>query len=156
MENAMYNNNVGGMGWMDLTVANAVEVKEFYQAVLGWECEAMAMENEGEHYNDYVMSSVVESKEKQSNANNVSSDTRQEDKLVDESFVTGICHAKGSNAEMPAAWLPYFLVADLDVGITRVKEKGGKLLSQIRLMGDDRCVVIEDPAGANFVLYQKG
>lgn len=153
----MYNNKVGGMGWMDLTVPNAVDVKDFYQAVLGWKCEPMRMENEGEQYNDFIMSSsVVESEVQSDNENNVSDEIESENKLVDESFVTGICHAKGSNADMPAAWLPYFLVADLDIGLTRVKEYGGTMLSQIKMMGDDKYAVIKDPAGARFVLYQKG
>ena len=28
--------------------------------------------------------------------------------------MTGICHARGSNAELPAGWLIYITVADVD------------------------------------------
>ena len=42
---------IGEMAWIDLTVENASDVKDFYQKVIGWEVEEMPM---GDH-SDYAM-----------------------------------------------------------------------------------------------------
>ena len=42
--------------------------------------------------------------------------------------VAGICHAKGENMGLPTVWLIYITVDDLDLGIRRCQELGGKLL----------------------------
>lgn len=121
---------IGEMVWMDLTVKSAGEVKEFYQKVIGWKSESVAMNN-GE-YNDYSMNLA---------GNNEA--------------ITGICHAKGPNADMPAAWLPYFLVADINDSVAQVTKQGGRLVTPIKTMGSDKYVVIKDPSGAACALYQK-
>jgi len=36
----MYGNNIGDLAWMDLSVPNAEQVKDFYQKVLGWQSVA--------------------------------------------------------------------------------------------------------------------
>ena len=120
---------VGDMAWLDLTVQNASEVKDFYQQVIGWQVDEIAM---GDH-NDYAMKSP-ESGE----------------------AVSGICHSQGVNADMPAAWLPYFLVANIQTSIAAVTKLGGELLTQVKLAGKDQYVVMKDPAGAVCALYQKG
>lgn len=56
---------------------------------------------------------------------------------------------------MPAAWLPYFLVADVELAAAKVQAEGGELVSEIKSIGDDKYVVIKDPAGAQSALYQK-
>ncbi len=125
----MSDNKTGKMVWLDLTVKDAVKVKDFYQHVIGWQAQPVPMNN-GE-YNDFAMNAS------------------------DEECVSGICHATGGNADMPAAWLPYFSVADLDESINQVVQQGGELLGKVKTMGADRYVVIKDPAGAMCVLYQK-
>jgi len=136
----MYGNKVGDMAWMDLSVPNAEQVKDFYQKILGWQSEVVSMSCDKESYVDFALKTHdnIASKETSSN-----------------SFVTGICHAKGSNTNMPAVWLPYFLVADIEVAVTIVQAEGGQLVTEIRFMGDDQFVVIKDPAGAQCALYQK-
>jgi predicted enzyme related to lactoylglutathione lyase len=74
----------------------------------------------------------------------------------DAMFVTGICHAKGANKDIPAVWLPYFLVANIDEAIVKVNSLKGSLLTEVKSMGADRYIVIKDPAGASCALYQKG
>ncbi len=123
-------NKIGEMVWMDLTVDNAGEVKGFYQSVIGWKSTDIAM-NKGQ-YNDYSM--------------NISSTNQA---------ITGICHAKGPNADMPAAWIPYFLVADIDESVAQVASQRGELVTPIKTIGSDKYVVIKDPAGAVCALYQK-
>ena len=121
--------NTGDMAWMDLTVPNAEQVKNFYQQVVGWEVEEVSMGD----YNDYSMNSPI-----------------------DKQAITGICHAKGPNADIPASWMPYFMVDDLDDSIKSVENQGGEILTTIKSMGDfDRYVFIKDPAGAMCALYMK-
>lgn len=120
---------IGEMAWLDLTVDNASEIKDFYQRVIGWQVEDVAM---GEH-NDYVMKSPDSGE-----------------------AISGICHAKGVNAGMPATWLPYFLVEDINDAVANVTELGGELLTEIKQAGKDSYVVVKDPAGAVCSLYQKG
>jgi predicted enzyme related to lactoylglutathione lyase len=68
--------------------------------------------------------------------------------------VSGVCHARGDNAGLPAQWLIYIVVADLDASIARCLERGGKVVAGPRSMGQARFCVIQDPAGAVSALYQ--
>lgn len=123
----MSNNKIGEMAWLDLSVKNADEVKGFYQKVIGWTAEPTSMGD----YNDYTMMSAAGE------------------------AVGGVCHAQGVNADLPPAWLPYFLVEDIDVSVADVVETGGELVTEIKSMGEDRYAVIKDPAGAVCAIYQK-
>ncbi len=136
----MYGTQIGDMAWMDLSAHNAKQVKNFYQKVLGWQSEAVSMSCDGQPYEDFAMSSQEEAP-----TTAASSDR----------FVTGICHRKGANADMPSVWLPYFLVKDIDTAVASVKAEGGELVTKIKFMGDDRYVVVKDPSGAQCALYQK-
>lgn len=125
----MENDKIGTMAWLDLTVKDADMVKDFYQKVIGWQVEECSMGD----YHDYVMN---DPKDKNAQA--------------------GVCHAKGVNADLPAVWMPYFLVEDIDASITAVKAKGGQLMSDVKSMGgEDKYVIIKDPAGAICALYDK-
>lgn len=113
---------VGTVGWVDLTVPNADEVRDFYAGVVGWKPEALSMGD----YSDYVM-------------------TLPEDG----SGVAGVCHARGGNAHLPPVWLVYFRVEDVDESLRICLEKGGKVISPVKSMGPNgRFCVIQDPAGA--------
>jgi predicted enzyme related to lactoylglutathione lyase len=70
--------------------------------------------------------------------------------------VSGICHARGANAEIPPAWIVYFIVEDLDASLQACASAGGKIVSGPRNMGKDRYCIIADPAGAACALYQSG
>ena len=133
----MYGDKLGDMAWMDLTVPDAEQVKNFYQKLLGWTSEPVKMSYNSDSYEDFAMSS------------------NQNESTSTGSFVTGVCHAKGANADMPALWLPYFLVADIEQAISTVQAEGGALVTQVKTMGDDKYVVIQDPSGAQCALYQK-
>ena len=127
--------NVGHILWSDLTVSNAEDVKEFYEAVVGWTSSDVEMGG----YCDFMMAS---------------SDQRPQPSQEQARIVAGICHARGSNAGLPAQWLNYFGVADLDVSRAKVQELGGKLIGEIRTYGKSRYCVIEDPAGAVCGLFE--
>ena len=119
---------IGTIGWIDLTVANAVEVRDFYQAVTGWAVSEVPMGG----YNDFCMRPTGAAEP-----------------------VAGICHAQGVNAGIPTVWLIYITVADLDESIARCRSLGGKILRPAVSMGPKaRFCVIQDPAGAVAALYE--
>lgn len=117
----------GHVGWVDLTVDNAAEIRDFYRAVMGWEYRDVQMD---EGYADYSMTTM------------------------EGQDVTGICHARGPNEGLPAQWLVYFTVADLDLALSEVRERGGALLRAPFEMEAGRYAVIRDPAGAVCALFQ--
>jgi predicted enzyme related to lactoylglutathione lyase len=117
---------VGTIGWIDLTVPNADEIREFYRAVVGWSTSDVKM---GE-YHDYCMHPAP-----------------------DAPPVAGICHARGENADLPAQWLMYITVADLEASVAKCGELGGKVLAGPRSVGEGRIYVIQDPAGAVVALH---
>lgn len=118
---------IGSIPWMDLTIENAEDVKDFYSKVIGWKAEPVSM---GE-YNDFNMISPTDNKVK-----------------------TGICHARGSNAELPPQWLIYITVEDVDKSADACVKNGGSVISGPRELGGyGRFCVIKDPAGAVCALY---
>jgi uncharacterized protein len=122
--------SVGTIGWVDLTVPNASEVRDFYKAVVGWTTSDVAMGD----YSDFCMHPSA-----------------------DAPPVAGVCHARGPNADLPSQWMIYLTVADLDASIAQVKERGGRVLAGPKNMGGQaRYCVIQDPAGAVAALYCAG
>ena len=111
----------GRIGWQDLTVENAEQVRDFYSAVVGWKTEPLSMGD----YDDYVMLSPDE-----------------------QAGIAGVCHARGVNARIPPQWMIYINVEDLDASVARVTELGGKIVDGPRALGEGRFCVIRDPAGA--------
>ena len=119
---------VGSIAWTDLTVGAAKSVRDFYQAVVGWKSSEVEMGG----YSDFSM--------------NMPGSGRT---------VAGICHARGPNADLPAQWLIYIIVQDLDRSVERCVELGGLVIAGPRSMGTQgRYCVIRDPAGAVAALYQ--
>jgi predicted enzyme related to lactoylglutathione lyase len=118
---------VGHVAWHDLTVPNAGEVRDFYEAVVGWTAQGIDMGG----YEDFSMVAPE-----------------------DGEGAAGICHARGANANIPAQWIMYITVADLDASMAQVAAKGGKIIDGPRSMGDSRYCFIQDPAGAVCGLWQ--
>lgn len=118
---------IGSIGWIDLTVPNAPEIRDFYQHVVGWKAEPVEM---GGDYADFAMGPQ------------------------DGGPCAGVCHALGPNADMPAAWIIYIVVADIEASVGQCREHGGELVTEIKSMGEARYCVIRDPAGAIAALYQ--
>ena len=117
--------NLGKIEWLDLTVDNATRVKDFYAKVVGWSTEDVSMGS----YDDF-------------NMNLPGTNTT----------VAGVCHARGSNANLPAQWLVYVRVANVAESATACEARGGKVIEGPRRMGSSNFVVIEDPAGAAMAL----
>ena len=121
---------IGAITWVDLTVPDGDCVRDFYKNVVGWKSMDVSM---GE-YNDYCMISPG-----------------------DEIVRTGICHQKGVNKDIPAAWIMYVNVADLDASMDAVKNGGGEIVHGPRKMGDKaRYCIIKDPAGGYLGLFDHG
>jgi predicted enzyme related to lactoylglutathione lyase len=123
----MAKKKTGKIMWHDLTVENAVQISDFYQQVTGWEKEGLSM---GE-YEDFLIKSPG-----------------------DAEIVAGICHAKGVNKDIPAQWLMYITVENLDESLERCKKLGGKVLGNKRKMGEGYYCLIQDPAGAYVMLSE--
>jgi predicted enzyme related to lactoylglutathione lyase len=112
--------------WFDLTVPDADEVLAFYQSITGYSSEALDMGD----YDDYILYDL-EAKP-----------------------LAGICHARGVNAELPAQWLVYFTVNNLEESMLRCEAFGGKIVSGPRSSGNGTYCVIRDPAGAHAALFE--
>lgn len=119
---------IGSIGWIDLTVDDAESVRDFYRDVVGWSSAPVDMGD----YSDFNMSP-------------------QEGEPV-----AGVCHARGSNAELPPQWMIYIHVADLDQSLEACRKGGGAVIAGPKSAGPTgRYAVIRDPAGAVAALWQE-
>lgn len=119
--------NIGKIGWIDMTAVDATGLRDFYEEVVGWKIEDTSMGD----YSDYTMMSPD-----------------------DGAAISGICHSRGSNTDMPGGWLIYITVADVAKSAAACVAKGGKLLVEPRGLAGGLFCVIEDPSGATAALYQ--
>ena len=121
----------GSVGWIDLTVENASERRDFYAAVIGITTADAPMKDGDEEYADYVLNDAG------GNA------------------VAGVCHKRGGNSRFPSAWMVYFNVDDLDASMAAVTNGGGAIIVPAKSMGGyGRYCVIEDPGGATCALFE--
>lgn len=117
----------GKIGWVDLTVTNADQVRDFYSQVTGWQSEGIDMGG----YSDYVM------------------------KSSDGEGAAGVCHKRGSNQDLPSCWLIYITVEDLDKSLQACKKMGGEILREPKSCGGyGRFSIIRDPSGAAAALIE--
>lgn len=118
----------GTVGWIDMTTENAGQIREFYESVVGWSSEAVPVDD----YQDYVISPAAGGDP-----------------------VAGICHQKGSNANVPGGWMIYIHVDDLEASLSSCLILGGDKVGEIRDMGSyGKTCVIRDPSGAVSVLIE--
>lgn len=117
-------NRFGRIEWLDLTVGDAPRLRDFYAAVVGWKPADVDMGS----YADYSMN------------------------LPTGDSIAGVCHARGSNANLPPQWLVYVRVADVQESAETCLQRGGKVLDGPRRMGGNEFCVIQDPAGAVMAL----
>jgi uncharacterized protein len=119
--------SIGTIGWIDMTVDDATATRDFYEKVVGWKAEDTDMGD----YCDYTMMSPA-----------------------DGEAIAGICHARGSNADLKGGWLIYIIVENVDASAKIVVDNGGSLLVEPRGLSGGRFCVIKDPNGATAALYQ--
>lgn len=118
---------LGIAAWIDLTVENAPELRDFYAAAIGWTAQEIPMEG----YADYAMVPAGA-----------------------ETAAAGICHHRGANQGIPPSWIVYFTVPDLEASLKEVTARGGATLHGPRNHGQSRFAIIRDPAGASCGLFQ--
>ena len=94
--------SIGCIAWLDLTVPDAKATRDFYQQVVGWSVEDVLMQDGDGEYVDYNM---VGQKQKP---------------------IAGICHSRGSNADLPPVWLIYLPVGDLAESLESRRRKADK------------------------------
>ena len=113
---------IGSIGWTDLTIPNAEEVRNFYSEVVGWKHSPVDMGG----YCDFNMLTPF-----------------------GDNGVAGICHARGVNEGLPPQWLIYITVENIQKSVESCIALGGKILVQPKNMGSyGTFCVIQDPAGA--------
>src|SRR5690554_405622 len=123
MEHQSFNN--GAIVSADLTVERTEEIRDFYQNVIGWTLEDMAMKDDDGSYNDYVM------------------------KDAEGKWVGGVCHHRGSNIGIPPQWITYVNVGDIGASVQRCIDLGGAVVKESKnKAGDWQYAIIRDPAGA--------
>jgi predicted enzyme related to lactoylglutathione lyase len=119
---------VGSIGWIDLTVDNAEDVRDFYRHVVGWEPQPVDMGD----YQDFNMTQP---------------DTGDP--------MAGICHHRGTNEGIPPQWMIYITVADLEESVAQCRSLGGEVVYGPKTLGSHGSfAVIRDPAGAVAGLFQ--
>jgi uncharacterized protein len=91
----------GEIAWVDLTVPNADEIRDFYQQVAG--CKATPVDMGG--YSDYQMTQAATG-----------------------TSVAGICYQRGVNAYLPAYWLIYIIVENLQESIAICTSLSGRII----------------------------
>lgn len=120
----------GNINWIDLTVPEAENLRDFYSEVVGWKFVPVNMGD----YQDFTMVTPG-----------------------DDQAVAGICHARGGNVDLPPQWLIYINVSDIEASLQKVSSLGGTVLSEPRtITGYGRFCVIQDPAGAVAALFEPG
>lgn len=117
----------GTIAWRDLTVPDAAAIRDFYARVVGWKPEPVDMGG----YTDFNMMPP--------------GSTEPE---------AGVCHARGSNADLPPVWLLYIVVDDVEWSAAECVRLGGAIVVPLRGLAGGRFCVIRDPAGAVCALYQ--
>ena len=121
-------NPVGKISWIDLTVGDAENIRDFYSEVIGWETSPVSMGD----YDDYCMMPPLE-----------------------DNPVAGVCHARGVNKDLPPQWLIYINVENLDNSLAACTKLGGEIIAGPKDMGKSgRMAVIKDPAGAVSALFE--
>ena len=118
---------IGSIGWIDLTVPDATNVKDFYCEVVGWESAAFPVSD----YQDYCVGAKPS-----------------------ENPVAGICHALGQNSQLPQQWLIYIVVENVAQSVKKCIDNGGTVVCEPRPMGEGTVAVIRDPSGAACALYE--
>ena len=119
---------VGTIAWVDLTIDNAPELRDFYKGVIGWKSEDVPMDG----YADYNMISPATGMP-----------------------AAGICHHRSVNGDLPPYWLMYVIVDNLDRSVDACRKGGGSVITGPKVMGEQgRFAVIHDPAGAPIALFE--
>lgn len=106
--------------WTELSSRDPEGAAAFYRALFGW--DARVQETPGGPYTLFSLGGTD---------------------------VGGVVHMNEDWGDMPAAWMPYFGIADLESALRTVAEQGGTAATEpIEAPGVGRFAVVQDPQGA--------
>jgi uncharacterized protein len=114
----------GSPAWYELYSPNAAQARDFYTALLGATAEPMPG---GMEY--YTLKHGNDS-------------------------IAGIMQIDPSWGPMPAQWVVYFAVADIEATVAKIVEHGGKIMGNIDDTPFGRLAAVADHAGAIFKLLE--
>jgi uncharacterized protein len=115
-------NEPGSLCWNELAARDIDAAKRFYEAVFGWDAET-----------------------------NAYGDTSYTEWKLDGRSVGGMIQMNEQwPAEIPAHWMVYFAVDDIDATVARASELGGKVAVEPTDTPVGRFAVLNDPHGAVF------
>ena len=119
----------GDVSWHELMTTDAPAALKFYSELFGWkEADAIDMGPMGKYYEFNRGSRML----------------------------GGMMNKPPELASVPPNWGIYFLVADINAAIERIKTNGGQILNgPMEVPGGDRIVNAMDPQGAAFSLHEK-
>jgi predicted enzyme related to lactoylglutathione lyase len=124
-------NEPGSFTWNELTTPDVEAAQAFYTAVFGWEREELEARGEQEPFAYHVQ-------------------------RLGRNMVAGIMEMDPSWGNVPAHWMTYFAVADVDEAAERVEELGGTVCVEPFDAAYGRVAVIDDPVGATCSLVELG
>ena len=120
----------GQISWAELNTTDRQSAWKFYTELFGWKAAGkMDLGDVGE----YLMFKTA--------------DERTKGGMSDMATKMGV----------PAHWLHYITVDDMDAAVARIQKAGGKIMNgPMPIPGDDMIAQCVDPQGACFAIYAKG
>ncbi len=116
----------GTLCWADLSTPDREKAQKFYAGLFGWKISAGEKDpSEYLHIQN------------------------------GEAFIGGIPPTADRDPSMPAHWLPYIQVNDVDTTAAKAQHNGGKVyLAPMSMEGVGRMAVLADPQGAVFAIFK--
>lgn len=122
----------GHITWLNISVKNASETRDFYQSVIGWSVKETDEKDVDGCYDDFDMCS-------------------------DEGTpVAGIRSIRDENSEIPLVWQLHLPVDGLAESLNLVTEEGGKVVKRYKdPAGNLTGAIIQDPVGVSITLISE-
>ena len=118
-------------GWCELNARGIDKAAEFYAQVFGWNAHRPESSAGGPPYTEW--------------------------QLEGKSFGGGMDMAdSGMPPDVPAHWLVYFIAADIEATVARVRELGGSVMMEPHEYPGGKFAVVADTVGASFGLMTPG
>ena len=111
----------GSLSWTELRTRSRASAAAFYEAVFGWDVQAVQAGAE-----TYITC------------------------LLDKEPVAGMVELGAADRGSPSYWMPYFAVDDCDAAVARTGGLGGEVCEAPHDASGHRLAVLRDPLGALF------
>jgi predicted enzyme related to lactoylglutathione lyase len=120
----------GTPSWIDLATTDPAAAKEFYGALFGWTANDAPMNDQGDMYSMMLLRG----------------------KPVAALFPMD---AQQRAMGIPPHWVTYITVVDVDAATAQIEAAGGTILQPaVEVFDAGRMVVVRDPTGATFSIWQ--